>query len=43
MKLDGGRKYPEGYEKKFCSEGCKTKYEKELGDKQSENSDDCCH
>ena len=39
----GGKNYPEGYGKKFCSENCKEKYRKKLVKEQSKPSGGCCH
>ena len=44
MELEKGKDYPEGFDKKFCSEGCKDEYGKqsEKG-KSKHDGDSCCH
>lgn len=43
MKLEEGKKYPEGFGKKFCSENCREQYRKEKVKDQSRKSHGCCH
>lgn len=43
MTLAEGKKYPEGFGKKFCSENCKEEYRQRLVKEQSESPKGCCH
>lgn len=44
MGLEKDKDYPEGHNKKFCSENCKEEYRKKLVKEQSQHSDGgCCH
>lgn len=43
MKLEDGKKYHEGFSKKFCSENCREEYRKEMVKEQSKSSKGCCH
>jgi len=43
MELEEGRKYPEGYGKKFCSENCREEYRKKIVKEQSQKPHGCCH
>ncbi len=42
MELKKGVEYPEAFGKKFCSENCKEKYQKQLTEKKSEHSHQGC-
>lgn len=42
MELQEGKKYPEGFGKKFCSENCKEEYRKQADKEQSKHSHGGC-
>lgn len=43
MALEDGKKYLEGFDKKFCSENCREEYRKKMAKEQSRKSHGCCH
>ena len=44
MEFEKGKAYPEGFDKKFCSENHKEEYRKQLVKEQSQHSGGgCCH
>ncbi len=43
MKLDRDRSYPEISGQKFCSNGCKDKYQKSMPKADSKDAGGCCH
>jgi len=44
MELEKEKDYPMESGKKFCSENCREKYKKQLGEKHSQHSGkNCCH
>ncbi len=43
MELEKNKKYPEGWGKEFCSEGCREEYRKKIVKEQSTKSHGCCH
>lgn len=44
MELGKDQVYPEGFDKKFCSENCREEYRKQLVKEQSQHSRaGCCH
>lgn len=43
MKLENGKKYPEEFGKKFCSENCREEYRGKMVKEQSHKSHGYCH
>jgi hypothetical protein len=43
MELEKTNDYPEGFNKRFCSEECKEEYRKRMVKEQSKTSGGCCH
>lgn len=42
MALEEGKKYPEEFGTKFCSENCREEYRKKVVEKQSSPPKGCC-